>query len=135
MGSEPTRTFEDLEAWKASRELRVFVFRRVVPQLRARHEYDLADQIKRASRSVGNNVAEGHGRYHFRDNYRFCSNARGSLTETLDHLITCHDDGLIGDDLYSQGRELFEATLRVLNGYMSWLKRAAAEATAKRDPN
>ena len=125
MEEEPTKTFEELEAWKAARELRVFVFRRIVPVLKELREFDLADQIKRASRSVAHNIAEGHGRFHFLDNYRFCSNARGSLNEVLNQLITCQDDSLIGLDLYQTGRDHFSKTLRILNGYMSWLKRSA----------
>ncbi len=121
-----TRTFEELEAWKSGRELRIFVFRRVVPILAKLREFDLCDQIKRASRSVTHNIAEGHGRFHFLDNARFCSQARGSLNEVLDQLITCHDDSLIPDDLYHTGRDHFNKTLRILNGYMSWLKRSAA---------
>jgi four helix bundle protein len=125
MEGETTKTFEDLEAWKAGRELRIFVFRRIVPILLNLKEFDLCDQIKRASRSVTHNIAEGHGRYHFLDNCRFCSQARGSLNEVLDQIITCHDDSLIEEDLYHAGREHFNKTLRILNGYMSWLKRSA----------
>jgi four helix bundle protein len=125
MDEEPTKTFEELEAWKAGREFRIFVFRQIAPLLKKIHEYDLCDQIKRASRSVTHNIAEGHGRYHFLDNYRFCSNARGSLNEVLDQIITCHHDSLICDELYQTGREHFKKTLRILNGYMSWLKRSA----------
>ncbi len=125
MEEEPTKTFEDLEAWKAGRELRVFVFRRVVPILKDLREFELSDQIKRASRSVTHNIAEGHGRFHFLDNYRFGSQARGSLNEVLDQLITCHDDSLIQEELYVSGRDHFNKTLRILNGYMSWLKRSA----------
>ncbi|MGL4401165.1 MAG: four helix bundle protein [Luteolibacter sp.] len=125
MEEEPTKTFEDLEAWKAGRELRIFVFRQIIPILKNLKEFDLLDQIKRASRSVTHNIAEGHGRFHFLDNYRFCSQARGSLNEVLDQLITCHDDSLIDDGLYHGGREHFNKTLRILNGYMSWLKRSA----------
>lgn len=135
MESEPTKTFEDLEAWKAARALRVFVFRRIVPELKQHREFDLLDQIKRSSRSIGNNIAEGYGRYHFRDNYRFCSNARGSLAETLDHLITCNDDDLITGDLLIEGRSLFDHALKVLNGYMQWLKRSAEPTSRSGDPN
>lgn len=122
---EPTKTFEELEAWKAGRELRIFVFRQIVPILIAKKEYDLSDQIKRSSRSITHNIAEGHGRFHFRDNYRFCSQARGSLNEVLDQLITSNDDSLISDELFMLGRERFNRSLRILNGYMSWLKRSA----------
>jgi four helix bundle protein len=125
MEDEPTRTFEELEAWKAGRELRIFVFRSIAPILKKIHEYDLCDQIKRSSRSVTHNIAEGHGRYHFLDNYRFCSNARGSLNEVLDQFITCHDDSLISEELYQTGREHFNKTLRILYGYITWLRRSA----------
>jgi four helix bundle protein len=135
MESEPTKTFEDLEAWKAARALRVFVFRKIAPELKQHREFDLLDQIKRSSRSIGNNIAEGYGRYHFRDNYRFCSNARGSLAETLDHLINCNDDDLITGELLIEGRALFDHALKVLNGYMLWLKRSAEPASRSGDPN
>ena len=125
MEDNSTRTFEELEAWKAGREFRIFVFRNIVPILKKLKEFDMCNQIKRSSRSVTHNIAEGHGRFHFLDNSRFCSLARGSLNEVLDQLITCHDDSLIHDDLYHTGREHFNKTLRILNGYMSWLKRSA----------
>lgn len=125
MEQEPTKTFEELEAWKAGRELRIFVFRQIVPVLLKVKEFDLCEQIKRASRSITHNIAEGHGRFHFRDNYRFCSQARGSLNEVLDQLITCSDDSLISQELYLVGRDHFQKTLRILNGYMAWLKRSA----------
>lgn len=134
MSDEPTKTFEDLQAWKTARVLRTFVFRKVAPLLKVHHEYDLISQIKRSARSVGNNIAEGHGRFHYRDNYRFCSQSRGSLMETLDHFITCHDDDLIDDALYNEARGLFENCLKPLNGYMSWLQRRANE-TSVRPPN
>ncbi len=136
MGENTTRTFEELEAWKACREFRIFVFRSIVPILLKLKEFDLSDQIKRASRSVTHNIAEGHGRFHFLDNSRFCSQARGSLNEVLDQLITCHDDSLIQDDLYHTGREHFNKTLGILNGYMSWLKRSARDKDQpKSSPN
>lgn len=116
MEKNTTRTFGDLEAWKGGREFRIFVSRSIVPILLKFKEFDLSDQIKRASRSVIPNIAEGHGRFHFLDNCRFCSQARGSLNAVLDQLITCHDDSLIQDDLYHTGREHFNKTLRILNG-------------------
>jgi len=95
MDHNETKTFEELEAWKAGRELRKFVFTSIRPLSLQQKEFDLADQIKRASRSVTHNIAEGHGRFHYLDNYRFCSLSRGSLNEVLDQLITCDDDSLI----------------------------------------
>lgn len=118
-------TFENLEAWKAAREFRMFVSRQVLPSLVQRKEFSLADQLKRSSRSVTHNIAEGYGRFHFRDNYKFCSNARGSLCEALDQLLTSCDDDLIADETFAEGRTLYDHTLKVLNGYMAYLQKAA----------
>jgi len=122
---ESIRSFEDLECWKTARNLRLFVSRQVVAHLPKEERYELASQLRRAARSMTANIAEGFGRFHFRDNYKFCSNARGSLFEVLDHLITAHDDQYITDATLSEGRRLFETAKRLLNGYMNYLTRAA----------
>lgn len=118
-------SFEDLECWKTARNLRLFVSREIVAHLPKEERYELASQLRRAARSVTANIAESFGRFHFRDNYKFCSNARGSLFEVLDHLITAHDDGYITDEVLGEGRRLFETAKRLLNGYMNYLTRAA----------
>ena len=39
-------------------------------------------QLVRSVDSIAANISEGHGRYHFKGNQKFCYYARGSLTET-----------------------------------------------------
>jgi len=118
------RTFEDLECWKQCRMLRLFVARQVVALLPKDERYRLGDQLLRASRATTANIAEGYGRFHYLDNAKFCSNARGSCWETLDHLITGNDEGFISTELLNQGRMLVNQAVKVLNGYMNYLKRA-----------
>ncbi len=125
---ETVRSFEDLECWKAAREVRVFVARTVVPRLPKEEKFRLSAQMLDAARSVTANIAEGYGRFHYLDNAKFCSNARGSCCETLDHLITAHDEGLIDDDVLVEGRSKVSRALKVLNGYMNYLKRAGRSA-------
>lgn len=43
----------------------------------------------------------------------------------LGHLITANDDAYITADVLGEGRRLFEAAKRLLNGYMNYLTRAA----------
>lgn len=119
-------SFEDLKCWKAGREFRVFVARSVVPTLPREERFRLGDQLIRAARSITANIAEGYGRYHYLDNSKFCSVARGSCNETLDHLITACDEGMIANEVLLQGREKFEQTKALLNGYMRYLKRTAS---------
>ena len=132
------RSFEDLECWRACRDLRLFAAKEIVPTLPPQERHRLADQLVRAARSTTANIAEGYGRFHYLDNAKFCSNARGSCWEVLDHLITARDDGLIGDESLSRGRELVVTAVKLLNGYMTYLKRAGsapAEPQPRRTSN
>ena len=119
------KTFEDLEAWKACRELRLFVSRQVIPHLPKDEVFRLKDQLARAARSTTANVAEGYRRFHFKDNAKFIRQARGSAYEVLDHLITGCDEQLIDARLVNDFRPLLERTVRIPNGYIRFLNRSA----------
>ena len=95
-----------------------------MPALPKDERYRLSDQFLRAARSTTANIAEGYGRFHYLDNAKFCSNARGSCWEVLDHLITSQDEKLLGEELILHGRELVGSAIRLLNSYMGYLKRA-----------
>ena len=124
------RTFEDLECWRQCRTLRLFIANEVLPALPKDERYRLGDQLLRAARSTTANVAEGFGRFHYLDNAKFCSNARGSCWEVLDHLITGCDEDLISAALLGRGRVLVESGVKLLNGYMNYLKRAPKSAAS-----
>jgi four helix bundle protein len=124
------QSFEDLECWQQCRVLRLFIAKDVLPALPKHERYRLGDQILVAARSTTANIAEGYGRFHYLDNAKFCSNARGSCWEVLDHLITGHDEGLISSELLGRGRECVERSIKLLNGYMNYLKRANAPKSA-----
>lgn len=119
------KTFEDLEAWKACRAFRVAIWKNVAKPLTEKREFSLADQIKRSSRSTTNNIAEGFGPFHYRDNYKFCAIARGSLNEALDQVICAVDEDLITEQVLYQIRPFFDHASKVLNGYMSYLSKSA----------
>jgi len=119
------QTFEDLECWKACRVLRLFVAKTIVPALPTEERFGLSSQILRAARSTTANIAEGYGRFHYFDNAKFCSNARGSAWEVLEHLITANDEEMIPDETLAEGRELVNTAVKLLNGYMNYLKKAS----------
>jgi four helix bundle protein len=123
----PIRGFEDLECWKACRDLRRFVSAEVIPRLPKDERYRLGDQLLRAARSTTANVAEGYGRFHYLDNAKFCSSARGSCWEVLDHLITAMDEKFLSDELLARGRDFVSHAVRLLNGCMNYLKRTRSE--------
>src|SRR5436853_6988194 len=89
--SETFRTFEDLEVYKAARELRKAMYR-VHRRLPDFEKYELGSQIRRAAVSLTNNMAEGHGRFHYPDQIRFFLHSRASLEELVDDVNVCVDE-------------------------------------------
>ena len=122
-------SFEDLDCWKASRQLRLWVARDVLPALPKDEKYRLGDQLLRAARSTTANIAEGYGRFHYLDNAKYGSNARGSCYEVLDHLITAADEGLISQEKLENGRELVLVAVKLLNGYLHYLQNASKQTS------
>ena len=116
------KSFEDLEAWKVAREFKKEISR-VSKQFPPEEKYELTKQIKRSSRSVTANLAEGQGRYHHKDNSRFSRISRGSLKETLDHLITAYDEEYISEKELSALRLKYNHCLKLLNGYINYLEK------------
>lgn len=120
---------EGLAVWRKAHELILFVHRQIIPSLPKEEQWSLADQIRRSSKSVAANIAEGYGRFYYQDNIRFCYNARGSLMETINHLIAARDLNYISSELYQTGRDLADQVYRLLNGYIAYLKRSKQGAS------
>ena len=90
-------------------------------------KYSIVDNMKRAARSTTQNIAEGFGRFHYRENLQFCRISRGSLFELTDDLITSLDEGFISKEDYDLGREKISTALALLNGYISYLNRCITD--------
>jgi four helix bundle protein len=84
-------------------------------------KFDMALQIRRASRSITANIAEGYGRYHFLDSLKFYSNARGSLNGVLGHLINARVLNYCDDKYFESFYMLIQQTEKTLNGYMRYV--------------
>lgn len=111
------RTFQDLEVWQVGREVRVRLYI-VASRLPDSERYNLAAQIRRAAVSLTANVAEGYGRFHFKENIQYCRIARGSAYELIDHLITCQDERYLAkEEVEALHCELL-TFVRLLNGYI-----------------
>jgi four helix bundle protein len=123
MDSEETRfRLDDFELYQVAREYRKKIYR-LAKQLPSEERFCLHPQMRRAALSISNNIAEGHGRWYYQDNIRFCLMSRGSVDETLDDLNTCLDENY-GDsnfllELKAEGYQL----IKRINGYIAYLRR------------
>jgi len=128
VSERPKYGFEDLEVYKKARVFRKNVYR-LIQKLPAPERYALDPQMRRAALSITNNIAEGHGRFHYQENIQFLRQARGSLEEILDDINVCLDESYAKpvalEQLKDQGYEL----LKVINGYVSYLRKQKAKTT------
>lgn len=114
------RSFEDLECFKFCKELRLEVTE-LVKTFPISEQYRLTDQMIRCSRSITNNIAEGYGRFHFKENIQFCRVSRGSLYELLDHLQIALENHYIDTTKLSSLESKIETCLKLMNGYINYL--------------
>ncbi|RPH55353.1 MAG: four helix bundle protein [Chloroflexi bacterium] len=89
-------------------------------------KFDLFAQIRRSSKSVTANIAEGYGRYHYLDSLRAYSIARGELNETLSHLINAKILNYLAQPAFEELYALIRKTEQMLNGYMAYVRRQRA---------
>jgi four helix bundle protein len=118
--------FYDLPVYKICRQFRKQIATIAQTLLPNKEAFMLRDQLLRASRSITANIAEGFGRYHYQENIQFCRQARGSLTETLEHMVTAFDEQYISKALLAATNKDYELCLKAINGYIKYLKEAKA---------
>lgn len=118
------RSFTDLEVYKECRNLRKEISKLISEKFPKEEKFRLTDQIIRSSRSVTASIAEGHGRFHFQENIQYNRISRGSLFETLDHLIVALDEGYISQLVFDDFKMKIDKYGRLLNGYINYLKKS-----------
>ncbi len=113
--------FEQLELWKKAREFKNEVSKEA-RKWPTDEKFKLIDQVIRSSRSINALLAEGHGRFTFADQLHFCIQARGSLAETINHLIDAFDEKYIIEERLNYFKEKGKEIERLLNGYINYLR-------------
>src|SRR5437762_2628482 len=115
------QTFEDLKVYQVAREFRKAMYGvgRKLPEI---EKYALANQIRRAAVSLTNNIAEGHGRFHFLEQIKFMLNARGSVEELLDDLNVCEDEAYLPTAEVSELKKDAWRVHKLINGYIRFIR-------------
>jgi four helix bundle protein len=124
------QTFEDLDVYKIARGFRKAMYG-VARRLPESEKFGLMSQVRRAAVSLTNNIAEGHGRFHFLDQIKFMLQARGSLEELLDDLNVCEDERYLP---IADIEELKQESWRVhklVNGYIRFLRSRVVENSSR----
>jgi len=125
--------YKELDCYKKSRALRIYISK-LTKKFPPEEKYLLISQSKRSSRSVTATIAEGYGRYTYTDTRNFFIIARGSVTETMEHLATAFDEEYITEEELEKGDEMCETCFKLINGFVSYLDKSKAKAKTANKP-
>jgi four helix bundle protein len=78
-------------------------------------------QIARSADSISANIAEGYGRYHYKENRNFCYFSRGSIIETKGWLKKAKNRKLITEDQFNLLFEKLQSIHLKLNAYLKFI--------------
>ena len=106
--------FYDLEVWKKAREIVTIIYQ-LTKDFPREESYGLTSQLRRSANSICANIAEGFSRFHTKDKIKFYYNARGSISESLSHILISQSIGYIN---ITEGNDLIielKSTRKMLN--------------------
>ena len=109
--------FEDLEVFKRAYRISLEVHRVSLGFPRI-EQYALGDQVRRASKSICANLAEGVGKqFSSRDEFRrFVAMALGSADEMRMWARYCCDLGYVDEATWARWRDEYQAIAKMLHG-------------------
>ncbi|MFC5283680.1 four helix bundle protein [Pedobacter alpinus] len=87
----------------------------------------LGKQLVRAADSIDANIAEGYGRFHYKENKNFCYYSRGSLLETKGFINKCKNRGLIETDKADLILNEIDQIHKMLNAYITYIGKKKQE--------
>ena len=114
--------FENLEVYKLAEQIADEVWE-LVSNWKNLAKDTVGKQLIRAADSIGANIAEGEGRYHYKDNSRFVRIARGSLNETRHWLRRAYRRKLLTHEQTRRLKPLIAELAPRLNAYLRSLSR------------
>ncbi|WP_316736547.1 four helix bundle protein [Pedobacter aquatilis] len=85
----------------------------------------IGKQLCRAADSISANIAEGYGRFHFKENKNFCYYSRGSILEVKSFLRKSKNRQLIPDEIYEELFLDLQTIHLKLNAYIKYIGKKA----------
>jgi len=108
---------EDIKLYRLAMDIDELVFNTTI-QWNIFNTKTLGDQYLRAAGSIALNIAEGYGRFHFKENRNFCWYARGSLLETKTANQKAFNRKLITEEEYTNLLNKLKECHLLLNSYI-----------------
>lgn len=98
------------------------------------HEWDyfakdtVGKQIVKAADSISANIAEGYGRFHYKENKNFCYFSRGSIIETKGWLKKSKTRKLLSEEQFNLLFEELQTIHLKLNAYIKFIGKSGGKS-------
>jgi len=115
------KDFKTLKVWQKANTLEQEIGE-LVKGFPGYEQYRLTDQLVRAVRSIGANIAEGNTQLFIKRELFHANAALGSCGETRNHLLTAYQNNYISKEQYKILDEKFLEIIKMLYGYIKRLK-------------
>ena len=125
--------FEDVEAWRAARELSRAVYQ-ITSDGQFARDFGLRDQIRRAAVSVLSNIAEGFEREGNKEFLQFLSMAKGSCGEVRAQLYVALDQQYINQAQFDSISNKALSISQMLSGLIRYLRQSDKHGSKYRKP-
>ena len=109
---------EDLEIYQIALKVSDLAWE-IYQKLPREFRFKTGMQFLDAADSIGANISEGFGRYHYKDSLKFYYNSRGSLYETGYWLSRLKKRNLVDNDLYNRMNDYLSIEKLKLNKFIS----------------
>ena len=116
--------FENLEVYQLAESLADLIWE-IVNKWDYFAKSTVGRQMINAADGISANIAEGCGRFNYKDNSNFVRMARGSLYETKNWLRRSYKRGLLTDEQIAKVKPILEELLPKLNAYWRSIKNLA----------
>lgn len=116
------RDFRELQVWHKAHALILDVYR-ATKSFPKEELYSLTNQIRRATVSIGANIAEGAGKNSRPELARFLQIALGSASELEYQLLLSRDLGYLVPEIYEQLSQQAVETKKMLSGLIQYLSK------------
>lgn len=126
------RRFEDLEAWKKSKEFAKQVWVETQKGTFAK-DYKLKDQINASAGSAMDNIAEGFGRGGRPEFINFLTIAKGSNDEAKSQLYRALDRSHINEETFKRLYAIADEAAKTINGLMEYLNKTEVKGLKWKD--
>jgi len=124
------KDFKELKVWQKAYEFSLSVY--LISKSFPREEvYGLTSQLRRATVSIGANIAEGCGRRSDGEFVRFLQIARGSSSEVEHHLLLARDLKFMPQSVYADLERKLAEVQRMLTSLVSVIQEKTPKSQEK----